>query len=116
MHAIASVFTLLLGVVIILSGTGLLGTLLGVRGQLEGFSTSALGLIMSGYFAGFLLGTWLVPRMIRQVGHIRVFATLASLASSATLLHGLYITTGSWFALRLVSGVCVVGQSFPIQR
>ena len=115
MHAIASVFTLLLGVAMILSGTGLLGTLLGVRGQLEEFSASALGLIMSGYFGGFVIGTWLIPKLIRRVGHIRVFATLASLASVATLLHGLYVTPPLWFVLRLVSGICVVGLYIAIE-
>lgn len=115
MHAVASVFTLLLGVAIILSGVGLLGTLLGVRGQLEGFSASTLGLIMSGYFGGFVIGTWLVPKLIRKVGHIRVFATLASLASIATLLHGLYVTPPLWFGLRLVSGICVVGLYIAIE-
>ncbi len=115
MHAIASVFTLLLGVIIILSGTGLLGTLLGVRGQLEGFSPTVLGLVMSGYFVGFVVGTRWIPRLIRQVGHIRVFATLASLASIATLLHGLYATPMLWFGLRLASGICVVGLYIAIE-
>jgi len=115
MQAIASVFTLLLGVVVILSGTGLLGTLLGVRGQLEAFSPAALGLIMSGYFGGFVVGTWLIPKLIRKVGHIRVFATLASVASIATLLHGLYVTPLLWFLLRVVSGVCVVGLYIAIE-
>ncbi len=115
MHAIASVFTLLIGVAIILSGIGLLGTLLGVRGQLEGFSPTVLGLVMSGYFGGFVIGTLWIPRLIRQVGHIRVFATLASLASIATLLHGLYVTPMLWFVLRLASGVCVVGLYIAIE-
>lgn len=115
MHAISSVFTLLIGVAIILSGSGLLGTLLGVRGQFEGFSTAVLGLIMSGYFLGFLIGTRLIPRLIRQVGHIRVFATLASLASIATLLHGLYVSPVLWFVLRLASGICIVGLYISIE-
>ena len=115
MRAIASVFTLLIGVAIILSGIGLLGTLLGVRGQLEGFSPTVLGLVMSGYFAGFVIGTRWIPRLIRQVGHIRVFATLASLASIATLLHGLYVTPVLWFVLRLASGVCIVGLYIAIE-
>ena len=115
MQAIASVFTLLLGVAIILSGTGLLGTLLGVRGQLEGFSASALGLIMSSYFGGFVIGTWLIPKLIRKVGHIRVFATMASTGSIATLLHGLYVTPPLWFLLRGVSGICVVGLYIAIE-
>lgn len=115
MHAIASVFTLLLGVAVILAGNGLLGTLLGVRGQLEGFSTSTLGLIMGGYFAGFVLGTAWVPRLIRQVGHVRVFAALASLASVSTLLHGLYVTPWSWLVLRFLTGICVVGLYIAIE-
>jgi len=115
MQAILSVFTLLLGVAVILSGTGLLGTLLGVRGQLEGFSSAVLGLVMSGYFVGFVVGTRLVPRLIRQVGHIRVFAALASLASIATLLHGLYVSPALWFVLRLASGICLVGIYIAIE-
>ncbi|MGK7297096.1 MAG: MFS transporter [Candidatus Wenzhouxiangella sp. M2_3B_020] len=115
MHAIASVFTLLLGVAVILTGNGLLGTLLGVRGQLEGFSESTLGLIMGGYFAGFVLGTVWVPRLIRQVGHVRVFAALASLASVSTLLHGLYVAPWSWLVLRFLTGICVVGLYIVIE-
>jgi MFS family permease len=115
MRAILSVSTLLLGVAIILMGNGLLGTLLGVRGQLEGLSPSSLGLIMSAYFAGFVLGTALVPRLIRSVGHIRVFAALASVASVSTLLHGLYIQPALWLVLRLATGVCVVGLYIAIE-
>jgi len=115
MHAIASVFTLLIGVAVILSGSGLLGTLLGVRAQFEGFSTTMLGLIMSGYFIGFVIGTRWIPPLIRQVGHIRVFATLASLASVATLLHGLYVSPVLWFVLRLASGICIVGLYISIE-
>jgi len=115
MHAIASVITLLLGVVIILSGSGLLGTLLGVRGQLEGFSSTVLGLVMSGYFAGFVIGTFWIPRLIRQMGHIRVFAAMASLASVATLLHGLFVNPAIWFVLRLASGIFIVGLYIAIE-
>jgi MFS family permease len=115
MGAILAASTLLLGVAIILMGNGLLGTLLGVRGQLEGLSPLSLGLIMSGYFAGFVIGTALVPRLVRAVGHVRVFAALASLASVSTLLHGLYIQPTAWLILRLLTGVCVVGLYIVIE-
>jgi len=115
MHAIASVFSLLLGVAVILAGNGLLGTLLGVRGQLESMSETVLGIVMAGYFAGFVIGTFLVPRLIRQVGHIRVFAALASIASVATLLHGLYTHPLLWLFLRLFSGACIVGLYIVIE-
>ena len=115
MHAILAVFTLLLGVAIILAGSGLLGTLLGVRGQLEGLGASTLGIIMSGYFVGYVAGTFWVPKLIRGVGHVRTFAALASMASIATLVHGLYISPLPWFLMRFVAGVCVVGLYIAIE-
>jgi len=115
MHAILSVFSLLLGVAVILAGNGLLGTLLGVRGQLEGMSSSVLGLVMAAYFAGFMLGTFWIPRLIRRIGHIRVFATMASMASVVTLLNGLYVDAAVWLLLRIVSGICVVGLYISIE-
>ncbi len=115
MHAIGAVLTLLIGVAVILAGSGLLGTLLGVRGQLEGMSTSMLGWIMSGYFAGFVTGTFWVPRLIRRIGHIRAFSALASLASVATLLHGLYVHPVPWLILRFAAGLCIVGLYIAIE-
>jgi hypothetical protein len=35
-------------------GNGLQGTLLGVRGELENFSTFQMSIVMSAYFVGFL--------------------------------------------------------------
>jgi len=115
MQAILSVLSLLIGVAIILAGNGLLGTLLGVRGQLEAMSATVLGVVMAGYFGGFVIGTFLVPRLVRQVGHIRVFAALASIASVATLLHGLFTHPAPWLLLRILSGICIVGLYIVIE-
>lgn len=115
MQAITAIATLLLGIGIILAGNGLLGTLLGVRGEMEGFSSAILGLIMSGYFLGFVLGTFFVPGIIRRVGHIRMFAALASIASAITLMHGLFVHPVLWLLLRMVSGVTIVGLYIVIE-
>ncbi len=115
MHAIFAIATLLAGIGVILVGNGLLGTLLGVRGELEGFSSSVLGIVMSGYFIGFVLGSQFIPGIIRRIGHIRMFATLASLASVITLLHGLLVHPLPWFLLRLLSGLCIVGLYIVIE-
>ncbi len=115
MQAIASIATLLLGIAVILIGNGLLGTLLGVRGTLENFSSATLGLIMASYFTGFVMGTFMVPKLIRRVGHIRIFAALASVASVITMMHGLFVNPTSWILLRLVSGICIVGLYIAIE-
>lgn len=101
--------TLLFGVALIASCGGLQGTLLGIRATLEGFSLDAIGLVMSAYYMGFLLGAWLVPRSVRQVGHIRVFAALASMASVTILLHSVYVEPAWWFLFRLLTGFCFSG-------
>ncbi len=115
MRGILAIATLLLGVAIILAGNGLLGSLLGVSGQLAGFSPATLGLIMGGYFAGFVIGTFLVPDLVRRVGHIRIFAALASIASVTALLHGLLMVPFIWLVLRVISGICVVGLYIAIE-
>jgi len=71
---IAPISSLLAGVALLLLGHGLLNTLLTLRGVAEGYSTGMVGLLMSGYFAGFLIGTWLAPSLIRRIGHIRTFS------------------------------------------
>ncbi|HEY0973793.1 MAG TPA: MFS transporter [Solimonas sp.] len=102
------VSSLLAGVALLLTGAGLLGTLLAVRAVQEGFPERVIGLVMSGYFAGFLLGTWLAPRVIRRAGHIRAFAIFASLASSTALLHALKVDPWTWALLRIATGSCLV--------
>jgi MFS family permease len=89
---------------LVMLGNGLQGSLLGLRATLEGFPTAATGLVMSGYFAGFAAGSVLAPRLVARVGHIRVFAALASLASIVALTHLLSITPASWGVMRLMTG------------
>ena len=100
---------LLLGVGLFSVCAGMQGTLLGLRGFLEGYSAATLGLIMSGYYLGFLFGAWSVPRSVRLVGHIRVFAALGSFASITILLHSTLVDPFWWALLRILSGFCFSG-------
>jgi MFS family permease len=101
--------TLLLGMGILLGGNGLLGTLLGVRAGLEHFAAATTGAIMSAYFFAFIVGTFFCPAIIRRVGHIRAFAAMAAVGSIAAIAHVLLIHPLMWAALRVVTGVCMVG-------
>ncbi|MEE4302772.1 MAG: MFS transporter [Wenzhouxiangella sp.] len=115
MRSIVSITTLLFGIALMLAGNGLIGTLLGVRGGIEGFSSTVLGMVMAGYFSGFVAGTFIVPRMIRSAGHVRTFAALASICSVTVLLHGLYPNPLVWFTARAAAGVCIVGIYIVIE-
>ena len=107
--AISSAWALLLGIALIMLGNGLQNTLLGVRATLEGFGTGTTGLVMTAYFAGFVAGSVIVPRLLANVGHVRVFAALASLASGATLMHTIFVTALSWGLIRVATGFCFAG-------
>lgn len=100
---------LLLGITILITGMGLLGTLLGVRATMAHYPGWQLGLVMSAYFIGFVLGSFLCPLLIRRVGSIRAFATLAAIVASVTLAHALSINPWWWLALRLIAGTAMVG-------
>lgn len=100
---------LFLGILLLMAGNGLQGSLIGVRSASEGFSVTVAGFVMAAYFGGFLAGSRTAETLIAQVGHIRVFAGLASMASAAVLVHALFIDPVTWGLMRFVTGLCMAG-------
>lgn len=94
---------------LLMLGNGLVGVLIGVRSELEGFDTTVTGLVMAFYFAGFLVGSRVTPRVMARVGHIRVFAGLSSFVAAAALMHALLVTPVTWMILRLAFGFAMAG-------
>ncbi|MEI4197017.1 MFS transporter [Roseovarius sp. E0-M6] len=105
----SSAWALLLGMMLLQVGNGMQGTLLGIRGEIEGFSTIEMSLVMSGYFVGFLFGSRMAPDMIRRVGHVRVFAALGSLISAVMILYPVLPNPVAWGAGRILIGFCFSG-------
>jgi MFS family permease len=108
-QVLTSSWALLLGMMLLMLGNGLQGTLLGIRGEIEGFSTFEMSLVMSAYFIGFLGGSRLAPDMIRRVGHVRVFAALGSLISAVLILYPVLANPWAWMAGRILIGFCFSG-------
>jgi len=102
-------WAILLGIGFMMLANGLQGTLLGVRAGIEGFSTFTTGIMMSGYFIGVFIGSFVAPRLVKRVGHIRVFSALASLASISILFHGVYVDPWLWMAMRVITGISFAG-------
>lgn len=103
---LSSAWALLFGMGLLMIGNGMQGTLLGIRGEIEGFSTLEMSIVMSAYFAGFLGGSRMAPNMIRRVGHVRVFAALASLISAVMILYPTFADPWVWTAGRVLIGFC----------
>lgn len=106
---LSGAWALLLGILLLMLGNGMHGTLLGIRGEIEGFSTTQMSYVMSAYFVGFLGGSKLTPEMIRRVGHVRVFAALASFISACLILFPVVSDPWAWVAIRVVIGFCFSG-------
>ena len=115
MRPLFSLSPLLLAAGILLAGNGLQGTLIALRSDVEGFSAALTGLMGTGYFLGFMLSSLIAPKMVRAVGHIRVFSALAAMASAATLGFVLWINPYGWIGLRFVSGFCFAGLFMTVE-
>ena len=101
-------WALFLGMGCLMMAYGFQGSLLGVRAVQEDFSLTATGFMMSGYFVGYFIGAATIPNIISRVGHIRVFAAFASLASLVILIHSILINPLIWFLLRVLTGISMV--------
>ena len=106
---LGNTWALMLGMMLLMVGNGLQGTLIGIRGEIEGFSTIELSIVMSAYFVGFLGASQLVPELIRRVGHVRVFAALASFISAVLIAYPLLTNPVFWSVGRVVIGFCYCG-------
>lgn len=107
---IMPVAALLISVSLLVLGNGLQGTLLVVRGGIEGFPTSLIGTMMAAYFVGYVIGSWLLPGLIVSAGHIRAFAGFASIASAVAIMHVLVVDPWAWMILRVATGLVYAGM------
>lgn len=109
LKVITTTWPLLLGVMLLMVGNGIQGSLLGIRGTIEGFKTFELSVVMSAYFAGFLIGSQMVPGMIRRVGHVRVFAAFGSTISAVLVIYPVWPDWIAWSVLRAIIGFSFCG-------
>jgi len=109
-ESLRALSAVLLGYATLVLANGLFNTLLGLRSQHEGFAAELVGLIMSAFFAGLLLGGRFGARVVARVGHIRAFAAFASLYSATALLHPLWVSPLAWMGFRLLAGFCMAGM------
>ena len=106
-QTVRAVWPLFFGLGVIGLCIGAQGSLLGIRAELEGFDTIATGLLMSGYYLGFLLGSLRAPAIIQRVGHVRAFGALTALASMTILVHSVIVDPWTWGVMRLLTGFAV---------
>ena len=108
-NILLSTWGLFTGLALLLVTAGVYSTLVGIRAELKQLPTLVSGGITTAYYAGFLLGSWYTLRALKQVGHIRVYAALASLLSASVLITGVYDSPLVWIIMRSSTGFCFAG-------
>lgn len=114
-HVLAATWALFAGVFLLTAGNGLQFTTVGVRSTVEAFDSLAIGVMTAAYYVGFLAGAGFTYRSLGRVGHLRVFAALASTASASVLLHTLFVNPVSWSLMRAATGFCLAGLFIVIE-
>ncbi len=109
LNVLRAAWALYLGILLLMIGNALQGSLLGVRAEIEGFSPEVYGWVSAGYFAGLMVGSQITPLLLRRVGHVRVFAALASLISAAFVIYAAVVDPIVWLLCRLVVGIGFAG-------
>ena len=104
---ISSIIFLLISFGIVCVGHGLQNTLVSIRATLEQYPDWLTGLIMSGSYVGFIIGTIFSAKIIPKVGQIRTFAAFASGASAISLLYVIVLNPYMWIILRILYGLCL---------
>jgi MFS family permease len=94
---------------------GLNGLILPVRGEAEGFSSTSLGLLGTGWAIGYVVGCLSVPAVVGRVGHIRAFGAMCALASISVMMSLLFIDPWVWIPVRAVSGFCFAGAAMIVE-
>ncbi len=104
-----SMAALLVSYGLLMAGTGLFNTFIGLRAEFEGFSRDYIGYLVAAYYVGLMLGSLRCGPLINRIGHIRAFAAFSSLSATATLVFPFVTEPWAWLLLRVVIGFNLAG-------
>ncbi|MBF0378999.1 MAG: MFS transporter [Desulfamplus sp.] len=102
-----SFFALLFSTLALSIGSALQNTLLSVTLRYAGNLEYIVGIVMSAYNLGMIMGFFICQKLVQRVGHIRAFAAFSAIASCLAICYGLYQSLIFWFVLRFISGICI---------
>jgi len=100
---------------LMLIGSGLLSTYLGLRLAADNVDTGWIGALMAANYFGLVLGGKVGHRLIARVGHMRAYVSSAGVVSAAVLGHGLIDWLPAWLVLRALVGLGMMCQYMVIE-
>ncbi len=105
----------ILSIMILMICNGFFLTYISVRLELEKVSTWDIGLVHSAFYLGLLIGSTRIEPLIARIGHIRTYATFASMLTATILAQGFWIHPYYWLILRFFAGISLAGLYIVIE-
>ncbi len=112
---ISSFSSLYFATLLMLVGTGLFNTYMGLRLTSQSVSEIWIGTLIAGYYLGLVCGARLGHKLIIRVGHIRAFVACAAIATSMILAQTLVDSMPLWLVFRVISGIVMVTEFMVIE-
>ena len=110
-----SIIPPLISLVIVMLGNGFFNTYSSLRISIDGYPAWVIGIINASYYAGVMLGSIYIEKLIDRIGHIRTFAMFASINSAVILLQSFIIGAVSWTFFRFFVGFCAAAFFIVIE-
>lgn len=104
MLTIRPVLSLILAVWFLQLSGGMLSVVTPVGLSTLGSTPIGIGTVASLHALGFMGGAYLAPRLIGELGNIRVFAAAAALTAIGAIAQGLWLSELGWALIRFIQG------------
>ena len=102
--SLSPISSLFFAIAFLAIGYGMILTYVGVYLKELGLNDAIIGLINASFFLGAIGSSIFSQKIISSVGHIRSFATFASLMVISFLVQALFFNEYLWAILRFISG------------
>jgi len=99
-----NVASLILAVMLLQAASGILSVTTPLALDYMGASSLGVGAVAATFSAGFMLGAWFAPDIVRQVGHIRAYSAAAAIYAAGILSMALSFDPVTWAIFRLFQG------------
>lgn len=112
---VAAFSSLYLATLLLLIGSGLFNTYLGLRLTAEAVSEVWVGGMIAAYYLGLVFGARLGHKIIIQVGHIRAYTATAAMVTITILAMALVDNLWTWLGMRFIAGIAMVTQFMVLE-
>lgn len=105
----------LIGLGILMIGSGLFNTFIALRLEMEGYKPEVIGAVTAALYLGILVGSFRIHRLIERLGHIRSFTLFTIFLTAIALSQALLVEAWYWGTLRFFGGIAIAGVFIVIE-